>query len=300
VQSIWDIGMRNPWRWSFDRLTGDLWIADVGQDAHEEIDFEPAGSGGHNYGWRCMEGFSCTGLTGCTCNAANLTLPIYDYPHSGGKCSVTGGFVYRGSALTGWDGVYFFADYCTAQVWSLVYNGVSAVVTERTAELAPGGGLALNLITSFGQDNDSELYICDQGSGAANGEIFAIVPDGPFTDLGHALAGVNGPPVLAGVGTLKTGSVGAFNVSQAKASTTGLLFIALGQGAANYKGGTLVAFPPITLVPLATTTAGSLQLGWASWPPMPSATTIVLQGAFSDAAAVHGVSLTNGLKAVTP
>ena len=96
-EEIWASGTRNPWRFSFDRLTGDLYIADVGQNAHEEIDFQPVTStGAENYGWRCMEGFSCTGLSGCTCNDASLTLPIHDYSHAGGNCSVTGGYVYRG------------------------------------------------------------------------------------------------------------------------------------------------------------------------------------------------------------
>ncbi|HEX5011886.1 MAG TPA: PQQ-dependent sugar dehydrogenase [Planctomycetota bacterium] len=300
VQSIWDIGVRNPWRWSFDRETGDLWIGDVGQDAHEEIDFEPFASGGHNYGWRCMEGFSCTGLSGCVCNDAALTLPIHDYGHGGGKCSVTGGYVYRGPALPDWNGIYFFADYCTAQVWSLVYDGVTATVTERTAELAPGGGLSLNSITSFGEDNDGELYVCDQGGATGTGEIFKMVPEGPFTGLGHALAGVNGKPVLWGEGTLQTGSAGALNMRDIAPSAPGALFVSLSEGSASFKGGIVVAVPLVALVAVVSDANGELQLAWPSWPLVPSATTIVFQGAFMDAAAVKGVSLTNGLRALTP
>src|SRR5262249_34996499 len=177
ADEIWHYGLRNPWRDSFDRLTGDLLIGDVGQNAHEEVDFQPAGLGGLNFGWRCMEGSSCTGMSGCTCNAPSLTLPVYDYPHTGGSCSITGGYVYRGSDLCGVQGTYFFADYCSAQITSFRLVGGSVTqLTNRTAELAPGGGLSINSITSFGEDANGELYICDQG-----GEIFKIIPRSPPT-----------------------------------------------------------------------------------------------------------------------
>ncbi len=172
MDQIWHFGMRNPWRWSFDAQTGDLWIADVGQDAHEEIDFQPAGQGGKNFGWRCMEGFTCTGLSGCTCNFPTLVLPLHDYSHAAGNCSVIGGSVYRGQAIPGLSGTYFFADYCSGRIWSLRYDGVVvSQFTDRTAELAPGGGLAIDAVTSFGTDVNGELYICDQ----TGGEIYKIV-----------------------------------------------------------------------------------------------------------------------------
>jgi hypothetical protein len=167
---IWAYGLRNPWRDSFDRLTGDLYIGDVGQGSREEVDFQLASSaGGENYGWRCMEGNNCTGLSGCTCRDASLTLPIHEYTHAGGNCSITGGYVYRGSAIPCLQGTYFFADYCSNQIWSLRYDG--AVVTEltnRTADLDPPS-FAINSITSFGEDANGELYICDRG-----GEVFKI------------------------------------------------------------------------------------------------------------------------------
>ncbi|MBK7405067.1 MAG: PQQ-dependent sugar dehydrogenase [Phycisphaerales bacterium] len=169
---IWAYGMRNPWRSSFDRATGDLWIGDVGQDAVEEIDFEPAGDpGGNNYGWRCMEGTRCTGLSGCTCNGPELTLPIHDYTHAEG-CSVTGGYVYRGAAIPHLRGTYFFADYCSASVWSFRYDGATkSEFQSRTAELKPLDGTTINNIVSFGEDARGELYICDNG-----GELFRVVP----------------------------------------------------------------------------------------------------------------------------
>jgi len=176
ADEIWHFGLRNPWRDSFDRGTGDLWIGDVGQNAIEEIDFQPAGVGGLNFGWRCMEGNSCTGLSGCTCNAPALTRPVYTYTHASG-CSVTGGYVYRGNAICGLPGTYFFADYCSATIWSFrLVGGMPAQFTNRTAELAPGGGLSITGITSFGEDDAGEMYICDQG-----GEVFKIVP-GAITD----------------------------------------------------------------------------------------------------------------------
>lgn len=121
---IWVYGLRNAWRCSFDRQTGDLFIADVGQDDWEEINLQPADSlGGENYGWRCMEGAHCTDLSGCTCFAPELTLPIYEYSHGGSpfRCSITGGYVYRGCAIPSLHGHYFFADYCADQIWSFAY-----------------------------------------------------------------------------------------------------------------------------------------------------------------------------------
>lgn len=178
VQEIWAYGLRNAWRCSFDRATGDLWIGDVGQGAWEEIDFQPAGAaGGRNYGWRCMEGFNCTGLSGCTCNAPTLTMPIYQYSHSSG-CSITGGYVYRGCAIPDLDGTYFFADYCTSQIWTFNYDGAVQNFANRTSELAPGGGLSISTIASFGEDAYGELYICDNGGG----EVFKIIPRNGFVN----------------------------------------------------------------------------------------------------------------------
>jgi glucose/arabinose dehydrogenase len=183
-REIWAFGVRNPWRDSFDRLTGDLWIADVGQDAREEVNFVPNGSGaGWNFGWRCMEGNRCTGLAGCTCNAASLTLPVLEYVHTGQTvippftiqgCSLTGGYVYRGNAIPCFRGHYIFADYCSGDIWSFrrLPNGSLADITNRTAQMAPGGGFAINNVTSFGEDASGELYICDQ----SGGEIFKIIP----------------------------------------------------------------------------------------------------------------------------
>lgn len=175
LHEIWAMGMRNPWRFSFDRLTGDLYIGDVGQDTREEIDFQPASStGGVNYGWRCMEGTFCTGMTGCTCNSPSLTLPISEYVNGSGCYAVVGGYVYRGCAMPSLQGTYFYADYCRLNIWSWRYNGATkSDSAERTIELDPPGAQAINAISSFGEDAFGELYICDLG----DGEIYKIVPD---------------------------------------------------------------------------------------------------------------------------
>lgn len=188
ADEIWAYGLRNPWRNCFDRLTNDLYIADVGQSAREELDFQPAGSaGGQNYGWDCREGTRCTSPladcgtppgdtnSGCNCLDSGFTEPFYEYIHDGATCSITGGYVYRGSKIPDLQGTYFFADFCSNQIWSLRYNGASVSdFTERTTELAPGGGLSISGIVSFGEDAAGELYIVEQG-GLSVGEVFKII-----------------------------------------------------------------------------------------------------------------------------
>ena len=181
---VWAYGLRNPWRSAFDRENGDLYIADVGQNAIEEINFQKAGAGaGRNYGWRCMEGLSCTGLTGCTCNGPTLTLPIKTYTHvtgTTGGFSITGGYVYRGCAIPGLQGTYFYADYVTNNVWSFRLNrdtGVQTEFTVRNTQITPSlDGFAVNQISSFGQDANGEMYVVDQGTTAGQGAIYKIVP----------------------------------------------------------------------------------------------------------------------------
>ena len=143
---IWALGLRNPWRCSFDRLTGDLWISDVGRSAWEEVNYQPAAStGGENYGWNCMEGPSCFG-NGCTCNDPELTNPVYAFDHLTG-CAVIGGYVYRGTALPALQGLYLFSDLCAGKVWA--YDRVTGTAVQVLANIAP---------YSFGEDLDGELY----------------------------------------------------------------------------------------------------------------------------------------------
>ena len=171
---IWAKGTRNPWRFSFDRFNGDLWIGDVGQGQREEIDVLSPGSSGANLGWDVFEGSLCYEpaplFPSCPAPTAGFTFPVHEYDHSEG-CSVTGGFAYRGCALPDLDGTYFYGDYCSAFVRSLALSGGVAVDhADHTAELAPGGGLSIDTITGFGEDARGELYIVDQG-----GEVFQIV-----------------------------------------------------------------------------------------------------------------------------
>lgn len=169
---IWALGLRNPWRCSFDSETGDLWIGDVGQNAWEEINFQPAASpGGENYGWRCMEGTHCTGLSGCTCDDPELTMPVHEFSHSDG-CSITGGIVYRGAAIPHLRGTYFFSDFCSARLWTFRYDGTNVTeFADRTDEIAPTGGGSIGSVSSFGEDANGELYICDLG-----GELYRLLP----------------------------------------------------------------------------------------------------------------------------
>lgn len=167
---IWAFGLRNPWRNSFDRQTGDLWIGDVGQDQWEEINAAIGNPGGRNYGWRCMEGLNCTGLTGCTCNATALTLPVHVYQHASNRCSITGGYVYRGCQNPALYGHYIFADYCTGEIF-MRNSSTGAVSTLVTL----GFG-----VTSFGEDAYGEIWATRQ-----NGRLYKMTPAAgapPFTD----------------------------------------------------------------------------------------------------------------------
>ena len=145
---IWLYGLRNPWRMSFDRETGDLWIGDVGQNSWEEVDVARAGLGGINFGWRVMEGSHCYNAD--TCDREHLTLPATDYGRDQG-CTVIGGYVYRGGAHAFLDGVYLFADYCSGNLFAL-----DAGATDYATPTVVGNG-GTN-IAAFGQDADGELY----------------------------------------------------------------------------------------------------------------------------------------------
>ena len=153
---IWAYGLRNPWRFSFDRVTGDLYIGDVGQNRWEEIDFLPAGSpGGANFGWNYREGTHP--YQGEPPSGLALLDPIYEYDHSQG-CSVTGGAVYRGQMLPEWQGIYFFGDYCRGTVWGAYRDAQGVWQVKSLFETGV-------YISSFGQDEEGEIYLLDQGNG---------------------------------------------------------------------------------------------------------------------------------------
>jgi len=164
---IWAYGLRNPWRFSFDRTTGELYIADVGQSAQEEVDIEAPGTGGRNYGWNEMEGFACF-LPACT--PTGLALPVLTYDHSDG-CSITGGYVYRGTRIPALAGTYLYADYCAGWVRSFQWRGGAVADARDEPALAPGG-----TVSSFGEDARGELYVVTYGS---PGSLYRIVPVTP-------------------------------------------------------------------------------------------------------------------------
>ena len=152
---IWAYGVRNPWRFSFDRTTGDFYLGDVGQDTVEEVDFQPAGIGaGANYGWNLMEGTHCYGSP--TCSSAGLVLPVAEYLHGSGDCAVTGGYVYRVS-LAALRGIYLYGDYCSGRIWGLRRNG--AVWENQLLADTPYS------ISTFGEDEAGEVYVADHTSG---------------------------------------------------------------------------------------------------------------------------------------
>ena len=172
---IWASGLRNPWRFTFDggqpggqpggQLGGQLYIADVGQGAREEIDVAPAASAGLNYGWNIAEGSLCYNAT--SCDRSGLTAPVFDYDHSGGACSITGGFVYRGSALPELAGHYFYSDYCAGFIKSAIVSG-GALTSQRDWGIANLGN-----VLSFGRDGQGELYII-----SGTGKIYRLTRSG--------------------------------------------------------------------------------------------------------------------------
>ncbi len=163
---IWATGVRNPWRFSFDRTMFDLFIADVGQGSFEEIDFQDASSdGGENYGWRIMEGVHCFNPN--PCSMAGLTLPILEYDHSGGNCSVTGGYVYRAGAFPRMQGLYFYGDFCSGRIWALRDTGAAwqnSLLLDTSIQ-----------ISAFGEDEAGNLYAASYGGG----DIYPLVDNGP-------------------------------------------------------------------------------------------------------------------------
>jgi glucose/arabinose dehydrogenase len=153
LEEIWAYGLRNPWRFSFDRDTGDLWIGDVGQNAWEEIDFQPSSSeGGENYGWNVFEGTQA--FEGEPNESVTYVMPIIEYDRAAGR-SVTGGYVYRGSAYPALEGVYVYGDFVTGRIWGLRRSG-DEIENRLLAETNLG-------IASFGEDDDGELYVVDLG-----------------------------------------------------------------------------------------------------------------------------------------
>jgi glucose/arabinose dehydrogenase len=184
---IWAYGVRNPWRCAFDRVTGELYVADVGQNEREEVNILAPGNGPYNLGWRCLEGTRVTGLTGC--QVAQSVVPVLEYGHTivvppttilG--CSLTGGHVYRGSAIPCLRGTYFFGDYCSGDLWSFrkTEGNVIRSVLNRTVQMDPPdvpSTITIGNPVSFGEDAAGEMYVLDQ----AGNQIFKIVAGTGFS-----------------------------------------------------------------------------------------------------------------------
>lgn len=164
AQELWNYGLRNPWRFSFDRSTGDLYIADVGEGTHEEVDVIPHSStGGENLGWRTVEGMEC--YEGNPCDKSGTTLPVLQYGHDEG-CAVMGGYVYRGRAIPALRGTYFYADFCSGFVRSFRWVNGQATEQKEYPGFLPNGSNP----NSFGEDADGELYVTTEG-----GVLYRIV-----------------------------------------------------------------------------------------------------------------------------
>ncbi|MBC8369557.1 MAG: PQQ-dependent sugar dehydrogenase [Planctomycetes bacterium] len=185
---IWAIGLRNPWRFNFDSETGDMYIADVGQNDWEYVHFEPAGdAGGRNYGWKILEGTHCFSPS-TNCNTTGLEMPIYEYGHTffpSFNCCIIGSEMYRGKSMARMQGRYFFSDACSQDLWSFRYdpqtNSVSGY-TDHTAESnVPGTS------TSLGTDANGEVYVCRSAN------VYKLVPNGMY---------LNVPPLIIGTQTL--------------------------------------------------------------------------------------------------
>jgi glucose/arabinose dehydrogenase len=186
LPEIWQYGLRNPWRWSFDSETGDLYIGDVGQNNREEVDVTGAGVGGLNFGWKQVEGTRCNTTTNCPptippCGDPSLVVPVVELTHGGfsGPCSVIGGYVYRGCAIPDLQGTYFYSDYCDDLIRSFEWTPTTGVTNQidRTAELTPSVG-SISSISSFGEDGFGELVIVDYG-----GEVYSIQAASPPAGL---------------------------------------------------------------------------------------------------------------------
>ncbi|MEW6744847.1 MAG: PQQ-dependent sugar dehydrogenase [Planctomycetota bacterium] len=301
LDEIWAFGLRNPWRYGFDRLTGDVYIADVGQNSWEEIDFQPAAStGGENYGWKVMEGNHCFSTSNCPggtppCNDPSFTDPIHEYSHSAG-CSITGGYVYRGCTMPDLQGTYFFADYCSNKIWSFRYDGTTLTdFTDRTAELEPDGAPTINSISSFGEDALGELYIVDQG-----GEVFKIVPRDlvpGWENYGTGWPGTNGIPDLVASAPPALCQTLSIEIDNSRGSDTlGALFVGLTEASLPTQwGGTFLLLPEAVVI-------FPLPSGGASLPlAIPCDASLCgliayFQVLESDPGASAGVSFTPGLK----
>lgn len=291
---IWSYGLRNPWRFCFDRANGDMYIADVGQGAREEINFQSAKSaGGENYGWKMMEGKVCYSTRNCPngtlpCNNTQLVMPIHDYGRTTGR-SITGGEVYRGCAIPDLVGTYFYADYATRRIWSFRYqNNQMSSFTERTMELSWNGS-----ISSFGTDGCGEIYICQYGSVGSVYKIVANAP-APAVDLGFGKAGSSGlTPEFVACGLLMSGSTCRFNLYDAPSGAPTLLLVSTSSNPTTLLGGTIVPLPAQQEVYVLASTTGEVVF---TAPGGGGPRSLYAQYLIADPKASFGLAMSNALR----
>jgi glucose/arabinose dehydrogenase len=232
LDEIWAYGLRNPWRFSFDRLTGDMWIGDVGQNAWEEIDFQPASStGGENYGWRILEASSCYNpSTGCS--SAGTVLPVHEYALSGPNCAVVGGYVARGPLLPNYQGRFFFADYCAGQLKS-IDPGSPAIATNHASDVSISGA-----ITSFGEDTNGDLLVV-----TSSGRVYRVQEECSASIATYCTTSPNSQGAGAIISSTGSGSISDNNFGVAVAGVPpgqpGIFFYGDLQASAPFGQGTL-------------------------------------------------------------
>ncbi len=294
---VWQLGLRNPWRFCFDRLNGDIYIADVGWNKKEEVSFQPGASGGgENYGWPIMEGTACylTTCGGPACNDPRLKLPIHEYDNTGntGNCCIIGGHVYRGCAIPDLQGTYFFADLCSAKIWTFRYAGQQLTeFRERTTELNPAGPLRASSITSFGEDDCGELFFT-----GFNGRIYKVVPraPAPATNLGFGKVGGNGlVPTFAACGILSPGLWADFELYDAPTGAPAALLLSTQNQPVTLPFGTIVPIPVLLSQGFVTSATGEVTF---RVPGAAGPASAYGQFCLLDAGASGGIGVSNALR----
>lgn len=230
---IWGYGFRNPWRFSFDRATWDMYVGDVGQGAREEIDFESASAtGGLNYGWRVMEGTLCYNPSS-GCDTSGKVLPVTEYVNNSATCAVTGGYVYRGSLSPQMTGIYFYGDYCSGEIWGLVQQSPGVWVSTLSVDTS-------FFISSFGEDEAGELYLTDYASGT----IYRIVgPSGAPTPTSTPPPFASNTPIATSTFTPVPGSSPTFTASPTSIPT----FTSTPVPSSGLLTGRVIASKPVTV-----------------------------------------------------
>jgi glucose/arabinose dehydrogenase len=296
---IWDLGVREPYRLRFDPLSGDLFIADVGESQREELNVHPAGApGGRNFGWRVMEGELCTGDAQCatfTCPDPTYAAPLYSFAHASGLCCILGGGIYQGAGIPAADGSYLFGEYCSRQIFALHLNGVGAPTAQALPYDVPAG--PITQLVSVGFDTDGEPLLVDFANyptGAGQGKLWRLLPKS-FQDIGGAL----GSPSFAGEGSLAAGATLALTLQSAKPGAHAWLVAGLQTLAQPFKGGVMMPSPDAIVSGLIVNAHGKLPLA-PVWPAgIPAGLPLVMQWWIADPSGPQGFTASNALKATT-